>query len=328
MNQEIMIVFDAFVSALEKDDTSALRKIFAKDIELKSSFLKNSKGIDDVVETLKWKGEKIDIKKLRVFNNVIRDNEEEAYQSFYFTLLFGKNTNDFLNLMFGAISNVIHYIFTEDGWKINRIHCLLTCESGNTSFVSNWWKMIDYSKYNGCEKSPIDPIEDNPWYAIKEVKSKNDEEQIKELFRRYNWDIDNDMFEDLYTITSKEFDCTSWGLSGTKEWKEHLDHKRKRKINIRGKELPREACWNHISSFIQLNIDNDTAHAHIIRYEPNRMMNKFVHKYNIDIIYYPFYWNMDFVKEEGEWKFKRIEQIMANDGMDVLLANVEKQRYF
>ena len=37
---------------------------------------------------------------------------------------------------------------------------------------------------------------------------------------------------------------------------------------------------------------------------------------------------MDFVKEEGEWKFKRIEQIMANDGMDVLLADVEKQRYF
>lgn len=325
---EIMNVFDSFVTSLEKNDMAILNTLFTEDIELKSSFLPEAKGACDVIEAIKWQGVALDIKKLRVFNNVIRENAEEAYQSFYFTLVFGKYSKSFLNLMFGAISNVLHYVHTTEGWRIDRIHCLLTCESGNTSFVSDWWNLIDYAKYNGCIKSPIDRILDNPWYAIQQVKSKNDEEQIIELFRRYNWDIDNDMFEDLLNITSKDFDCSSWGLAGAKEWKEHLENKRRRKIRLCEKEMPREACWNHISSFTDLKIEGDTAHAHIIRYEPNRMMNKFVHRYNIDIIYYPFYWNMDFIKEAGVWKFKRIEQIMADDGMGYIEADIEKHRYF
>lgn len=326
MNCEILKVFDSFVTALETDDEMILQKILDRTVSLKSSFLDPAEGRDEVIRAMKWKGAQMDIRKLRVFNNVIRSNDREAYQSAYFTLLFGKESRGYMDLMTGAIEQAIHYVRREDGWKIDRIKCMLTSEYGNTSFVSGWWQLPDYSKYLGG-KPVIDGHKDSPWMAMPEADDKNDKELIHELFRRYNWDIDNDVFEDLYSITSKDFDCTSWGLAGTDEWAKHLEWKRKRTTVISGRELPREAFWNHISSFTDLSISGDTASARIIRYEPNRLQNKFLHRYNMDIIYYPFTWTMDFIKEEDGWKFKSIAMENAKDGMDILPADLQK-RYF
>lgn len=294
-------ILDRFVTALESNRSELLDDILDDDVVLDSSALGIIKGKENVIEAFRWKGMECSYNKTRIFNNVLREKGNLAYQTFFSVLFMGKEENDFLNIFQCCFMNVLRY----KDQKIISIKSQMTFECGNTLIVSSWWKLIDYALVGGNEREIINGFKDNPWLNIPDADNvKTDEEQIRQCFNRYCFAIDFFAYEDLRNNATSRCDFPKpIGNEDLEGWIKGLKEKRDRTVNFHGHIYPREAVWNHISSFKKLDINGRRAHAEIYRFEPNRIGTRFQHKYNIDTLYFGMYWDMNFIKDENEtWR--------------------------
>jgi len=319
-------VFDQFITALESNNMALLDEVLDKEVEIYSSALGEMKGIEEVKEKLCWKGEKLNYSKIRIFNNVIRQKNDFASQSVFFVILIGKEVSSFMNHFQCAFLNAIEYGRKDGAWKICKVKSNMTFECGNTLLVADHWNLLDYSKFDGNDLKLLDTHKNSPWELVPETDEEfSDKEKIMQCFRRYNWIIDTNGFNDLTDILTENLFLPEAGHTCKEDFAQWLKEKRLRMVSYHGKEMPKEACWNHISSFRSLKIDGNRAVAEIYRYEPNRIGTRFIHKYNMDTIYYSYTWHMEFEKNtDGEWKMDKFE---GTPGI-VEESNEGHKRYF
>ena len=317
-------IFDQFVSALESDDIDLLDEILDDHVILDSSALGIVEGKENVKDAFAWKGLERTYNKTRIFNNVLREKDNIAYQTFFSVLFMGKDENDFLNIFQCCFMNALQY----KNQKIISIKSQMTFECGNTLLVSSWWKLIDYALIGGCNREIINGFKDNPWLNVPEADNiTSDEEAITQCFKRYCFDIDFFAYEDLRNNSTARCDFPKpIGKEDLENWIASLKNKRNRTVTFNGVDYPREAVWNHICSFRKLEVEATKAHAEIYRFEPNRIGTRFQHKYNVDTLYYGMYWVMDFIKdEEGNWRMD-IMNFVSGGPYQVDVA--DEQRYF
>lgn len=314
-------VFNEFINALEQDNVSNLESILDENIVVDSSALGIITGKQKVMAGFTWKGMEIDYHKIRIFNNVIREHNGIVYQTCFSVHTLAKEENNFMNIFQCVFLNAIQYVNN----KMVSIKSNMTCEHGNSLLVSNWWKLIDYSVYEGSGRHIIDGNNDSPWLNAPINNDKlTDEEQIKEIFYRYEFDIDTDNFDDLLSIGIKT--CNFEGMEpNSHTWANYLKDKRHRITVFKSKKIPREVCWNHISSFKSLKVNGDRAHAEIYRYEPNRIGTRFLHKYNMHTICYSHIWNADFIKIDGKWF---LEKYTYPEELYFEYEDLNDERYF
>lgn len=87
---KIQEVFDWFVTALETNNMELLDSVLDENIEIFSSALGKMKGIKQAKEGLAWKDRKMDLAKIRIFNQVVRQKGNFASQSVFLVILIGK----------------------------------------------------------------------------------------------------------------------------------------------------------------------------------------------------------------------------------------------
>lgn len=323
----IQEVFDRFITALETNNAELLISVLDENVLLRSSAVGEAKGAAQAAEKLIWKGEKLDYQKIRACNNVIRTNGDFGAQSVFLLMLLGKEINSFMNHFQCAFLNCIEYARSEEGWKITAIRSNMTFECGNTLLVAEQWSLIDYSVLEGNELHIIDTHENSPWELVPVCDGNlSDEEKIMQCFWHYNWMIDTGDFDGLSSITSeKVFYDRDPDQNSNKDWVEWLRAKRQKRVIYNGKDIPKEACWNHISTLNNIEIDGKRAKARIYRIEPNRIGTRFLHRYNMNVIYYSTVWEMEFAKTENDdWimdHFDCYSQIIED-------VNESDRRYF
>lgn len=323
---EIREAFDQLVTALETNHMDLLEEVFDENIEIDSSALGNMRGMEQAKERLAWKGEDLDFAKIRIFNNVIRKRGDFASQSVFFVIIIGKEIHSFMNHFQCAFLNAIEYRCIKGKWKIVKIKSNMTFECGNSLLVADSWRMMDYGKFDGNDLHLIDAHKNSPWELVPETDEELcDEEKVMQCFRRYNWMIDTDDSEHLIDITTENVFAPEMGHTCRRDWIDMMREKRRKMVSYNGKEMPKEACWNHISSFKSLEINGHRAIADIYRFEPNRIGSRFIHKYNINTLYYSCTWHMEFVKDSGgEWKMDKFGVVSGI----VEDSNETDRRYF
>lgn len=321
---ELRELFDTLITALEENKTELLDDVFASDAVVDTTALGTFKGIEEIKKGLAWKGEKLDAKKIRVFNNVLRADETDGCEYAYLYITLGKEINDFMNIFQCAFLTVTDYKKIDGNWKIVSFKARMTFECGNTLLVANNWKMIDYGKLEGSDHRPIDGHKDSPFNKIKnDVLVKDDEQKIKEVFWRYNWSIDADCYDEFPQFTTDGIAIAAAGQKTNVDFATAMRAKRFRNIEEKGLTIPKEACWNHISTFQSIKIDGDKATTEILRLEPNRIGSKFFSKYNLDTVFYTATWKNDFVKENGEWKMASFNYVSG-----IVESKDNQERYF
>lgn len=323
---EIKKVFDQFITALESNDMELLNAVLDENVEIYSSALGEIKGIEEAKEKLAWKGAPLNYGKIRIFNNVLRQKDCFAAQSVFFVILIGKEVASFMNHFQCAFLNAIEYSCKGGEWKISRIKSNMTFECGNTLLVAEHWNLIDYSKYDGNDLKLIDAHKNSPWELVPETDEElSDEEKIMQCFRKYNWNIDTGEFDCLPDIFTENLFNAEFGHTCREDFIEMLQDKRFKMVSYHGKTMPKEACWNHISTFKNLKINGSRAFADIYRFEPNRIGTRFIHKYNMNTIYYSLIWHIEFIKEtDGAWKMDKFK----TDSGIVEDSNETDRRYF
>ena len=312
MKEKILKVFDTFIDCMEKDDYTDAEKIFDENIVFESTHIGDFSGKEDVIEALKWKGHDINYTKIRVFNLVTKFDSEKCIQSSNLCCRYGYIKDNFIHMFDSGFLTSLTYKRSGDEWKISKIKMYMTFENGNSLLVENWWKLIDYDLMGGFSKIPIDVNEDSPWHGLSvfdDEKERTDEEEIKELFYRYNWALDIGDLDMLSDIVIKNFNVPVLEFGNFERWVEWFKEKR-----------AKEACWSHIASFRTLDIDERTqsAVATIYRYEPHRIGTKKTHYKTLDDIWYSNLWTIYFGKEDGKWKmasfrFERELYLVKND---------------
>lgn len=322
---ELRNVYDTFITALEEDRTDLLDEVFAEDALVETTNLGTFKGIEEIKKGLAWKGEKLDHSKIRVFNNVLRANDTDASQYAYLYITLGKETNDFMNIFQCGFLTVMDYQKLDGCWKMTAFKAKMTFECGNSLLVANNWKLIDYGVYEGSECNPIDGHRDSPFHKIEnDLQEKDDAQQIREVFRRYNWCIDTDCYDEIPEFTTANVVIKEAGQKDNIQFAADMRTKRFRMIEEKGKMIPKEACWNHISAFEVLDISGDRATTVIRRLEPNRIGTKFFSKYNLDTVFFTACWKNDFVKgEDGKWRMDSF-----NYGNAIVEWKDNQDRYF
>ena len=327
--RSIQNTFDQFVKAWESGDWNSLSACFSSNISLNSSALGEAKGKEECLSIFKGKQLEADLIRIRIFNNVIRMiSETEAVQSVYTVHLYGKEIDGFLHLFQCAFLNNIHYSFEEGSWKMTALRNNMTFECGNSLLAQDKWNLIDYSVLNGNQKEIYKQMTSPFDYP----NTGSEEEQIRECFYEYCWDIDTQRFESLRKVYTDPFEMKNEKL---KEYQSGKAMSVEDSIQIfkaqRGQMLqhgeyvfPKEAVWNHIAHFEKLGINGNEAHAVIYRYEPNRIGTRFLHKYNYETIYYSGKWSITFRKENSVWKIAgfQFDSGITED------KNEEGRRYF
>ncbi len=296
-------VFDQFITALETNDMDLLDCVFDPEAKIISSAHGELNGLENIKKGLLWKGEKMDFKKIRIFNNVNRAATDYAYQYCYLLVLIGKEVNDFMNHFNCGFRMTVEYKKKDNDWKITEVRAAMVYECGNSMLVMDQWKLIDYAKWEGCEPIIIDPHRDCPWLKVPvSVLPQTAVEEAAECFWHYNWLIDTDDFDSLLLLTTDNVAQTELGQKNHTDFVRWLQSKREKWVEYHGTKVPKEACWSHISTMHNVEVvGDDYIIADFYRVEPNRLGNKFLHKYNMDALVYTAIWHMGFVKKDGVW---------------------------
>lgn len=314
--------FDLLINALENNDLSNASDLFLTDAEVISSTHGNLKGLDEIKEGLKWRGQALDYKKIRVFNNVTRKNGHQAYQYCYLMVQLGKKINGFMNNFGCGIRVSIAYVDN----KIIELRTNMVYEYGNTMLVCEQWHMIDYSKYDGYDTVIVDPIKNNPWTIIKEDQEEKDLlAELNDCFWHYTFCIDTNNYEELKTFVTDNIALEKLGQKTGNEFVDWMSSRRNKWLEYDGIKIPKEACWNHLGYVKNIEIvSDDYVKADVIRTEPNRIGSKFLTEYNLDAIFYTAYWHMAFKKIDGKWFIDK----WGYEGISIEDNQQKDMRYF
>lgn len=310
--QEIKALFRNYVEALEQNDLQKMGECFDENIILESSNYGCGKGKAQVMERLSWKGMAYNYAKYKIFNFVCFAAEKEARSSCVVTALLGQETADYFHyFQFGGYY-VAEYVYNGREFKISALRFHLDMEDGNTLFVRDWWKMIDYRRYQGTEKPVICPELDSPWSLYPMTDDHGSEaEQVKDALFRYAWGIDQNDFvlfetmlcDQVHMVTGKGENAVS-GLDALQDimTKEQV-------IRFMKYKRFKEPVMEHIYKIVSVKIEGNTARIEAWRYEPHRLGTAKLHKYNKEQDFYSGSFFYDFVKEPGAfpnggWKMK------------------------
>lgn len=322
--------FDQLINALEKQNYENILDLFDEELQFEHSAVGNARSRFDFIRLMNSKKIDADAIKIRIFNNVLRGDQAKACQSAYVVMLIYKDIHDFRHIFQCGFLTELYYVKKTD-WKITSFRSNMTFESGNTIIVGPHWNLIDYQMFNG-NKLHLFNTQPGPW-MFEQSDILSEEQKIMQTFFHYCWLIDTESFDWLDQVycdplimkNEKLSDFSTEKAVSLTDVKKMFKKQRYLRISVNEKTIPKEACWNHIAHFKQLQINGNRAKAVIYRYEPNRIGTRFLHKYNYRTIYYSGIWEIEFLKDNQKmWKIAKYSfknQIMED-------ANEKDKRYF
>ncbi|WP_368756825.1 nuclear transport factor 2 family protein [Enterococcus avium] len=291
--------FEVFLEAVKNGDQEKISSLISEECVADLSINGTHKGAKNVAKAFEWKGPKLDEKKFTVTNFVCRTKDHFAQQSAYIQVLLGHYENGFLYPFEFGGEMVLSYENKEDQWEITSIKFDMAWEKGNTYFAKEW-KFIDYTQHKGGNNTIVSEY-DAPWRVIPETDEEiSDVEKIADSFSRYAWGLDNTDFniskscftEDVYAIMPHD------NYSGSRQlisFFKNVNHK--------------EAAVQHAARIVDISFNDqkDQAVVEMFRIEPHRLGSKVLNKENVHYNFYSARYLCDMVKENGEWKFKKID---------------------
>lgn len=294
---EIKLVFEEFVSALEDFEPERLRKITTKDVQGHFSNVGETKNQDELVEVLTWKGMKMNVSRRQITNFVVHTSGEKAQQSAYEMVLMGYDNGSFLFPFEYGGKYVVSYILEADGWKMTEIRYDLDWEKGNTYFAKDW-KFMDYKIYAG-HKPMISAEYDSPWSVIPENDEVlTDEEQIKENMFKYSFGLDNcswDLHKDSYTD-----DIVFYAGNSV------MESSARNLINNFKNTSHKEPALQHAIKIVDIKVDGDEAVMWGYRIEPHRLGSKNLNRDTLHQNFYSARYTNKLKKIDGKWKMYEI----------------------
>ncbi len=309
MNNRLMIkeTFLKFVNIMESGKVDELEEILTEDVILMSSNYGNAKGIKDVIKKFKWSGLPIDFSRSRIFNFVVRNDENTAKQSAVVTTLVGNNDPDCFHYFHFGGYYLNDFIKVNDQWKISYIRFNLDMEDGNTLFVRGWWHLIDYRYFEGTVHYPIVSELDAPWRAIINPEPILDEkEQILDSFNRLNWGIDHADFDlaiSSYDIEKGDFSGMTSFMKAQHLIPEWSDAGIRDVIRLLKYKRYKEAIMEHIWKIHKLTINGNKAELTVYRYEPHRLGTTKFNKLNMHSDFFTTIIDYEFVRRnDSDWK--------------------------
>lgn len=290
--KEIRNIFETFLNMFESGNFDNLKEIAVEEVEADFSTHGQFRGIKEVKEGLKWKGQRINVHKHNICNFVALYDEEKAQQSAYVFELYIYNEGGFYPFEFGGhFANT--YVKTKDGWKLSKIRYDLDWEKGNTYFASGW-KLIDYVMYNGHRQSCVHEF-DTPYMAIKNpLNVLTEEEKILHTMYRYSAGLDNFDFTLFCTSCTNDVVFKNNGSVLYDGLRNLVSGFR----NTRHKEPTME----HAFKIFDVKINGDEATLQAYRVEPHRLGSKVLNKDNYEYKFYSAKYFNKLRKENGLWK--------------------------
>ena len=151
------------------------------------------------------------------------------------------------------------------------------------------------------------------------------EEEICECFWHYTWCIDTDNYNELNEFVTDNIALAKLGQKTGKDFVSWMKGRREKWVEYNGMKMPKEACWYHLAELKEIQVvSDDYVTANIYRTEPNRIGNKFLHKYNLGTVFYTAIWHVAFRKIEGKWFIDK----WGYEGISVEDLTQRDQRYF
>ncbi|HOP57139.1 MAG TPA: nuclear transport factor 2 family protein [Bacillota bacterium] len=301
---EVKKVFSTYVDALESNDVALMESLFSENVILESTNYGNANGKKQVANKISWSGEPINYSRYKIFNFVCFTENGHACQSAVVTGLVGINDEDYFHYFNFGGYYLNDYVKENGKWKISHIRFNLDFEDGNTCFVRNWWKLIDYRYFEGNISYPIVSEIHAPWRVIENPESLGtDEEQVLDAYYRYSWGIDHADFEIFKSCIDSEFCFGNSILSNGKNQTETKEDMLANLIKFMKYKRFKEATMEHIWKIVSVDIQNGIAKVKSMRYEPNRMSTTKFNRLNMETDFYTGKFEYEFVKREGnDWK--------------------------
>jgi ketosteroid isomerase-like protein len=292
-------VFEAFLEALKRNDRKGILALLAKDVTADISMTGQVQGAKDVSEAFDWVDKDYTKKKFTVTNFVCRMKDGIAQQSAYIQVLLANIERGYLfPFEFGG-EFLLSYRLENEVWKISSIKFDMQWEKGNTYFKKDW-NFLDYVLHKGGNNTIVSEF-DAPWRVIPDTEELgSEEEQIVDAFARYAWGLDNTDFDicrscmtdDIYAIMPHS---NYSGVRNLIAFFKNVNHK--------------EAAVQHAARVVDIRYSDNKTKAQVVMYriEPHRLGTKTLTKENIDYNVYSARYDCDMVKENGLWKFVKID---------------------
>ncbi len=294
---EIREVFETFVAALEEFAPERLRGCTTEDVAGHFSHVGETRGQEELVRALTWKGMPMNVSRRQIVNFVVRTDGDKACQSAYEMVLMGYDNGSFLFPFEYGGKYVNTYVRTEEGWKISEIRYDLDWEKGNTYFAKDW-RFLDYKIFAG-HKPMISSEYDSPWAAVPENDEElTDEEQISEVMFRYSFGLDNCDWE----LHRASYTDEIIFYAGDKV----MEAGARNLVNNFKNTSHKEAALEHAIRIVDIQVDGDEAVLKGYRIEPHRLGSKNLNRDTLNQNFYSARYTNKLRKIGGTWKMYEI----------------------
>ncbi|MDQ0360656.1 nuclear transport factor 2 family protein [Breznakia pachnodae] len=285
-------IFDTFINGLEKNKFDCFDINFADNVEFETTIFGNFSNIETAKEIFKWKGPDLDYSRYRLFNNSVFTNDKTGIQSVYVVALVGyEKDNYFHYLQFGG-RYLVYYEKSGLDWKIAKLKYGLDMIDGNTSFVSDWWKLMDFTIYNGYKNYPINSNIEAPWRNYDYSDEWSEKEKIMDVYNRYAWGIDYNDFEITKSVLSENV---------FSDIQENSIYGRESLIQMFKQKRNKENLMSHVGYVDKITIDENKAIMTVFRHEPHRIGTNTITKDNKDTMFYTVNYTFYLKKIENNW---------------------------
>lgn len=297
MYDKIKTLFEDFVIALETDSSDRLKTILAENAMIDFSTVGRHQGVDNIVSALKWQGKPHDNYTIRITNFSVHEKDQQFFQSAYIQALVSYEAKGFMHaFLYGG--HFANNIVVENGRPLFKsLRFDLDYVDGNTSFVENWWNLIQYEYFEGQKlRSCVIGEYDSPW-RLGDAVLRGDENNIKDTFYHYAFALDTGDFDDLRTTYTNDVSASMphGVFSGERDFTAYFKYVRLK-----------EPTFSHAVVFQSLNIEKNVAHAVLLRTEPNRRGTRFLHKGNRDCVFFSASYQEVFVKKNNKWFIQKV----------------------
>lgn len=243
---------------------------------------------------------KNDVLHTRICNYVCRIKDSEAVQSAHVVcraLKFEKGSQ--IAKTFECTAMLVNgWRKTERGWVMDELRMDVCPHGGDLeTFTEEWFFDEPLAKYHeGLHFPCIQGESDSPWNRIPDAEDVlSEEEKIQESFAKYNFGVDNLMFDHVDDILSEDLVAAMppWGPMDKRHFLECLKFHRQK-----------DRYWAHPFWIKETLIDGDYAKLRLYRMAGHRQRN---HPYistkeNQDIEHACGRYLLDFKKKDGVWR--------------------------
>lgn len=294
-HDQIAKVFAKLISDLKANAQADFDDLFTTNCSFNMSTLGSFKGTKAAREKFNWQGLPVNYKQFHIFNSCIRYADNHAVQTAYVIGKVGKLKNNYFHYFLFGGRYLINYSYS-DKWQISTLSYLEDMEFGNTIFVDNWWKMIDYRLVDGYSNQYIIPKE-SPWKKV-ENSMTSDTEEIKDVWNKYAWGIDE--WDLALTKSVLTLDVFS-NIPG------HPLYDRSSLLDLFLRKRKKENVMSHVGRIKKIKVEGEEAIMEVWRYEPHRMGTKFLTVSNPNSMFYTVKYLFHLNKKNNQWKAYQID---------------------